>query len=545
MPEAGDAQQSGHRDEAEDPAPARTVERTGAADGTPQAPTNLEQYLEKGDVLQYPGYIPGYSKATPLGLGPLVPDTHPPVAGTPAYGAPTLTEEWTFAWSGYMTASLQFSLDERPITNDGQSELVVNIPPQTVDEWASFLSTQAVPGNWVGNNFVYGNKYVSATVSLDTWNPTNPTTFYQLGSQYFINKSFLRFTPDPVGGIRATWDVGYNNVIYGQLAKYGGGLYTNPITGTLQGVGEALGATMDVADGWSISAQHGIMNTRDGTPPFNLVRSEESRWNDPARASTWINHSHLGFTRRGDPELRVTLHHIYAWTADDRTAQAVDNPDTRAIDEQNPPDASLHQYSFDVLLESPTLGFLGIGGAYMDADQIWQLRGLMTYAGDGELMTQRWLGEDTGGTGTIMVGAINYMFTLEHLLSHPEPVPGDRANLIVNTGYHITHTTSDNAVFSDRTRHKYGADVTWQFSEYVGVSLRGDRVVPSSKDDQETFHVIMPRILFRTHWYAHEQISLRYVKWFYGDRTRTEATGERSIDRIDDELVALNFNMYW
>ena len=72
-----------------------------------------------------------------------------------------------------------------------------------------------------------------------------------------------------------------------------------------------------------------------------------------------------------------------------------------------------------------------------------------------------------------------------------------------------------------------------------------DRVVPSSKDSEETFHVLAGRLQFKSDWTSRDAIQLIYARWFYGSRTRNEGTGERTPDRLDDELFALNFNMWW
>jgi hypothetical protein len=38
-------------------------------------------------------------------------------------------------------------------------------------------------------------------------------------------------------------------------------------------------------------------------------------------------------------------------------------------------------------------------------------------------------------------------------------------------------------------------------------------------------------------------VTLHYVKWFYGSRTRGDNFTPRY--KLDDQLVALNFNMWW
>jgi hypothetical protein len=51
--------------------------------------------------------------------------------------------------------------------------------------------------------------------------------------------------------------------------------------------------------------------------------------------------------------------------------------------------------------------------------------------------------------------------------------------------------------------------------------------------------------VFKTDWNSRENISLSYVKWFFGDNSHLDGLSTRSSERIDDQMFTLNFNMYW
>src|SRR5690606_22441738 len=160
--------------EPSDPPPAAPPANQPAAPAS--ADPNAELLTE--DELPEAGYVPGYRRYAGLGTSPFVPRVGGLPGGvTAGYAAPMPSSAWTFKFSGYMTASLQFSTDYRRIPQEGQARTVFHVPPQTVDEYASFLGTSTVPGNWVNMNFTYGRDIVSATVSISTWNPTRPTTY--------------------------------------------------------------------------------------------------------------------------------------------------------------------------------------------------------------------------------------------------------------------------------------------------------------------------------------------------------------------------------
>ena len=77
-----------------------------------------------------------------------------------------------------------------------------HVPPTTVDEYQSFVGTSTMPGNWVQMNFRYGNRDVTANLTMSTWNPSQPTSYYHLGSQNFISNAFLTYNVGPIGKLR-------------------------------------------------------------------------------------------------------------------------------------------------------------------------------------------------------------------------------------------------------------------------------------------------------------------------------------------------------
>jgi hypothetical protein len=79
----------------------------------------------------------------------------------------------------------------------------------------------------------------------------------------------------------------------------------------------------------------------------------------------------------------------------------------------------------------------------------------------------------------------------------------------------------------------------------MGVGARFDRIAPNSKDDEETFYALQARLQFRSNWQSHETITLRYAKWFYGDRTHGDGWDARPREQLDDQMIGLGFGMWW
>ena len=58
--------------------------------------------------------------------------------------------------------------------------------------------------------------------------------------------------------------------------------------------------------------------------------------------------------------------------------------------------------------------------------------------------------------------------------------------------------------------------------------------------------MLAPRVVFKRSWNSHESITLMYAKWFYGPHSHPEASSILPTDiGLDDQLVALNVNLYW
>jgi len=530
------------------PAPPPPEKKAAPAAAAAQAtPTEPEVLLETEDELEHPNYTPGYRRHMGFGLSPHVPRTGTQPGGMmQPYGVPVEGKEWTFKWTGYMMASLAYSIDTRRVPAEGQSETVFHTPPTTIDEWRAFTSTNAVPGSWVGMKFAYGTDKVTAVVSIDTWNPTRPTTYYQMGSQGFINDTYLLYRPDPLGPLRVEATVGYFAVDFGALGQYGNGMYPMSIAGGARGAGETLIVEYDLTDDWIGILEHGVMGGRTGKAPDDIVAQASNSWANPTMPAWWFQHGHASVTKKGDPEIQIQAHWLTSWSADDTTDLEIDAPDSRDLDESNVPDGRMTTYALSLRLKDSIYGFLGVGASVTDARNSTVLRGgMVTYGGDGEQLQDNWLGESTGGTGTLYVFGINHQVSLGKVIAYPTPFPGDGPDLVLSAGAHVATTKTDFEGYDGRLRVKYGLDSLYTFLPWLGIGVRGDVVMPRADDSRETFYVFAPRLQFKSDWTSREALTLNYVKWFYGERSRNEGTGLRSPDRLDDQLIALSYNMWW
>jgi hypothetical protein len=518
-----------------------------ASTATPEArPSPTEPVTPtRSDDLTTPGYIPGYRRAKALSLSPYAPR----LAGFPGdmmlpFGTAKPSSEWTFKWSGSLNASLQASTNTRPDPGPGQASTVFHVPPQTIDEYASFVGTSTVPGNWAALNLQYGNDSIRTFVSINTWNPSQPSTFYQIGSQYFINNAFIVYDAPPIGRLNLHLTAGYFYTSYGSLSQYSLGMYQNNIVGNAYGTGEHLVVEYSLPHGYTLTAEHGIMGNRNGHVPELVVANGGNGGDNPVIPSSFIHHAHLGLIHKSDVTIRAGLHYMTNWSQDDRAQQPTDDPNTKGIDESHLRDGRITVVGADFTVNHPIYGYLGAATSYVSGHDVYLLRGMATFGGDGDRLTHRWWDDSTDGTGTLTVAALNYFVSLGTIVAYPRSFYGDGPDILINAGVVVARSTTDFQPFN-RVRHKYGLDVLYKLLPYLSAGVRGDRVVPNSRDSGETFHVIATRLVFKTDWQSREAVTLLYARWFYGPDSHPEASANVAPERIDDQLLSLNVSMWW
>jgi hypothetical protein len=527
-------------------------------------PPRAEPELQTRDEVRNPGYLPGYRTQQSIGLSPYTPTVGALPGGvTPGFGAPMPLTQWTLRFSGFFTASLQGSLNRRRTTVEGQGGPLFHVPPMTLDEYGSFVGTSTMPGNWVALNFAYGNPIVTANISINTWSPSDPSTYYQIGSQYFVNNAFLRFDIPPFGELKLRANVGYFYNYYGNLSQYGPGMYTQTIIGSPRGVGEAIAGEYRLLPELTLLIEDGFMGTRGGKVPDQVVPTGGNGSANPIFPGAFVHHLHVGLQRTGDQTVKVQFHWMTNFAHDDRVQRPHDNPVTRYVNEAAPRDGRIDVVGLDATVSHRTWGYLGVAGSYTRGDNASTLKGLQTFGGDsGQTLSERWLSQSTAGTGKLFAAGLNYTLSLGRLLNGTQPFSGDRPDIVINAGFVMAYTLvqpqtlsgtttpgtipDDVDLYNRRRRYKFGADVLYTFKSWMAAGVRADRVAPNSKDSGETFYVLAPRLIFRRSWNSRETVSLLYAKWFYGPRSHSEFSAVVPSDLgLDDQLIALNVNLWW
>jgi hypothetical protein len=208
-------------------------------------------------------------------------------------------------------------------------------------------------------------------------------------------------------------------------------------------------------------------------------------------------------------------------------------------------DGRVQTFGVDANVDSPLWGHLGAAVSYTHGENAYPVKGMVTFGGDGESLTNRWWGQGTSGTGDLVAAGINYSTSIGRILSYPVAFNADGPDLTFQTGFIAAESWSAFQPFDARVRFKTGADFLYTFLPFAGVGFRADVVAPNSHDSEETFAVIAPRLVLKSDWISRDTLTLIYGKWFCGAHSHPEGSSVTCGERLDDQLFALNVQMWW
>jgi hypothetical protein len=107
--------------------------------------------------------------------------------------------------------------------------------------------------------------------------------------------------------------------------------------------------------------------------------------------------------------------------------------------------------------------------------------------------------------------------------------------------------------FDGLKKLKFGTDlVAFPFS-FFGIGMRYDRVQPDTSDSSQSFWVISPKIIFRSNFVTHEEITIQYSKYTYGDHVYPQPPNgpgpatppATTAQRPDENVFGIKATMWW
>jgi hypothetical protein len=463
-------------------------------------------------------------------------------------------DDWRFSTHGYFRAPLRIGVGNRPActgtqaagtavngvpcAGPGQSTTNLHSPFLPDDQYLDWRYTRQWEQDWTEVFLNYGNSHVVGTVGFQAYNFTD-AGFNDTNAQLGIAQGYVTLTPD-VGltNVRVKWKVGSFWEKYGQAGKYDAGKYDTYLFGRIHQIGEALAGEMDAGD-FTLRLSHGI-----GTKLEQVASGTAPTVGAPG--FTLLNHLHAGASYK--KLVDANFHYLVSWAQDARAT-----PTT--------PDGKISVVGGEVRLTGGLAGDLYGGYSHVAAtnagavgpaiEVVHSLGGGGHQTGNG--LIDNYLGPCMGcapadvGTGAVDTVEIAYDYSFGQLyrkLRDPNAsFWGDGMDLTVSLFGMYTVVTSKDSTADGTRKLKYGADVVFNALSWLGIGARTDIVQPSSKETSESFWVISPKIMFRTKFITHEEITAQYSRYSYESGVTPQPPNNSYPP--DENVFGVKATMWW
>ena len=196
------------------------------------------------------------------------------------------------------------------------------------------------------------------------------------------------------------------------------------------------------------------------------------------------------------------------------------------------PDGNLTIFGPELRLSNTPIGELYLGFSHVGASNATVVTDVVEviHSGGGQTFNQGIQGnyldgprKASKGNGSINTLLFQYDFSLANLLANVRKASywGDGPDLTAGFFMMWNGISSDDPDMDGVKKIKYGVDLLGTPVKWFGAGLRIDRVQPNSNIPQQSFGIISPRIVFRTAFLTHEEISFSYSHYMYNQRTCT------------------------
>ncbi len=426
---------------------------------------------------------------------------------------------WQTFVTGYFRAPMTMGFSPRPGPDNptGPTRMQVSYGPnRTVDSsYWSFAYTRVQEQDWA-ELFVHAKKkHAEAVVGwmgywLQAAGYRNPDASWAPGVAYLTLDSDIQtgsIKPNIALSVGSWWPK------FGYFEKYD--TYT---LGQMRQLGEQLKLTIPFNADTTLTLTHGFGTNRDGSYNYGV--------GNPLYAST----TGLDLLEYGNAQLTIQkylnlgLHFNTQWTRDPNLTQQV-TPGKAYSDAGK---AYLMTVGGEVGVSAPHAGRLWLSPSYIKVRNGWALAqgGVeVMHSLGGMGLASNYMGynnsiPDSTGTGSML----NLGFLYENSLSGIQDKPRGSVmpDLTLNVFGLMADVNLDLPAGSKVTENhikqfKYGADLTLQTTEWLGLMARFDQVNLDLDHGGYVFSSITGRLIFSSHFLSSESIYLQYSRYRYGD----------------------------
>ena len=499
----------------------------------------------------------GVSGTEAVPAQPPTEETIPANQGPASYSGPVAptTDEWKFSWNGYFRAPMRIGLAKRDNPGPGQSNRTLHSPFLTDDQYLNWNYTRQWEKDWSEVFFNYGNSKVTGTVGFGAYNLTDAGTQDPHG-QFGLQQAYVTWRPDAkVDHLRIEVKVGSFWNKYGMAGKYDAGKYDTYVFGRTHTMGELVGLEYDVSDfTFKISEGFGTRGEQANIGTAPTVGTT---------GFTLLSHFHGGIAYKNFAE--IGLHYLTSWCQDAR----VEGPGDQGADGQ------VAITGVEGRLNGGVLGYLWVGYSHVKATHeaivgpaIEVLHSLNT---DATLnMTNQFFGGRGDGTLNTLSVQYDYSFgTLWRKIQNPNSsFWGDGPDVILSlfgmyttvsspatdpaTGAALVNPMTGRA-WDGVKKLKFGTDLVAFPFAWLGAGFRYDKVQPDVHDSSQSFWVISPKIVFRSAFITHEEITVQYSKYTYGTHVYPQppngpdpgSAPTATAQRPDENVFGVKATMWW
>ena len=464
--------------------------------------------------------------APPAAVAEGSPEKEPPTGAVSAAAAPapeaksgeTIAGFDTFV-TGYFRAPMAIGVSPRPGPQDMQGEESMQLsygPTRTVDSnYYSFAYTRLQEQDWVEVFFHAKKKHVEAVVGwMGYWFQGAGFRNYDAG--WVPGMAYLTLDTDfNAGSIKpnVAFTMGAFWPSFGYFEKYD--TYT---LGRFRHIGEQLKFTLPVSPDLNVTLTQGFGTGRDGS--FNILSPA------PYQATVGLDLVHYEHVRVAYKDfVDVGLHFNHQWTRDPNLTQ-------RGSAGQAYVDASEAKFTTmggELNVRAPYAGHLWVSPSYTRIRNGWALAQAGTevmHSLGGAGFASNYMAWDesaTNSTGTGSTFNLGFLYenSLSTILGKPRGAAMPEVTLNVfglyvdsNLDLPVTSVITQDHI----AQMKYGADVTVQPLNWLGLMLRWDEVNYNLDDTGYVFSAITPRLIFSSHFLSSESIYIQYSRYRYGAR---------------------------
>ena len=500
-------------------------------------------------------------------------------APNPTALASSATDDWRFTFHGFSRYPMRIGFGDRPgcpagsmagtpvtpggalnpavgaaqipCAGPGQSHTALHSPFTPDTQYLDWRYDRQQEYDWTELFFNYGNSIVTGTVSIQAFGFSDAEylAWSNASSQLGIAQAFLTIHPDlGLSNLRLTWKVGAFWDKYGMASQYDAGKYDTYMFGRTHQMGESL-AMEYTLDDFTFRLSHGIGTRAEQIAFTQLTQGQftpPTTYETNLPGFTLLNHGHAGVSYK--KILDVNAHYLSSWAQDYRansitnagvTDGHIDVYGAEATLKMGPIGGRLYAaYSHIVATNPQVVGPVleavhSLGGGNYESGQgiLDNFLGCSMGAGSGTPNPA------TGNCGTVQGSAgashgsvdtieVQYEYGLGTLIKRLADsnaqwdaylaLFGMFSSVSSSLTAGLNGQTSSNLLGDGVQKLKYGADLIITPASWFGIGARADVVQPTNLDKEQSFWVISPKIILKTKWQTHEEVTIWYSHYSYG-----------------------------